>query len=108
MAVSYLVNEIYETRDRKESTIGILDLSKVFVTVNHHILLHKLYHLGVKKKKSVSGFQVKYRKLFVSYNDIISFFVVYLKDRSLGHYYFLILITNILMIYVMFITNCLR
>lgn len=64
MAITHLINEIYKAKDRKENTIGIfLDLSKAFDTVNHHILLQKLSHLGIK-------------------NNALLWFTSYLKDRQ--------------------------
>jgi len=41
---------IYQHLDRHEFTIGIfLDLQKALDTVNHDILLYKLYNCGVKE-----------------------------------------------------------
>ena len=49
MAVAYLVNKISEALDRRDHAISIfLDLSKAFDTVNHHIILEKLSHYGIR------------------------------------------------------------
>ena len=49
MALIQLVNKITSAMDNRESTAGVfLDLSKVFDTIDHHILLNKLDHYGIR------------------------------------------------------------
>jgi hypothetical protein len=73
LALQSLSNKITEAVDKKKYTIGIfIDLSKAFDTVNHDILLRKLYHYGIRGlaldwiKNYLSG-----RKQFVEYNGIV-------------------------------------
>ena len=49
MALIYLVNNIASSMDNKETTVGVLlDLSKAFDTINHHILPNKLDLYGIR------------------------------------------------------------
>ena len=71
MAVLDFVNMISKAIDEDMYTIGIfMDLSKAFDTIDHDILLHKLYHYGFRGisndwfKNYLSN-----RKQFVQYNS---------------------------------------
>jgi len=49
MALIELIGKLTTSIDNNEYTIGIfLDLAKAFVTVNHSILLGKLYSYGIR------------------------------------------------------------
>ena len=49
LALIDLISNISSAIDRNKSTLGIfLDLSKVFDTINHKILCHKLQHYGIQ------------------------------------------------------------
>ena len=49
MALVDLIDKISSSIEKNEYTIGIfIDLAKAFDTVNHDILLKKLYHYGVR------------------------------------------------------------
>ena len=48
-ALTLLYDKISAAIDNKENTVGIfIDLSKAFDTVNHEILLQKLFHYGIR------------------------------------------------------------
>ena len=49
LAVIDVVDEIYEHLDKGETGLGIyLDLKKAFDTINHDILLYKLYNYRIR------------------------------------------------------------
>ena len=49
LAILKLVEEITNSHDEHKSTVGVfIDLKKVFDTVDHIILIQKLYHYGIR------------------------------------------------------------
>ncbi len=74
MAVLDFVNEISKAVEEKKFTIGIfMDLSKAFDTIDHNILLQKLYHYGFRGISNTWFCNyLSNRKQYVSYNSVIS------------------------------------
>jgi len=71
MAVLDFVNEVSKAIDDDMYTIGIfMDLSKAFDTIDHGILLHKLYHYGFRGVSNdwFSNY-LHNRKQYVLYNS---------------------------------------
>ena len=74
MALMDLVENICELIDKKKYVMGIfIDLKKAFDTIDHTILLDKLYHYGIRGISNdwVKSY-LKNRKQFVQYDDAIS------------------------------------
>ena len=74
MAVLELVDNLSNSMDRKEFSVGVfIDLSKAFDTVNHKILLEKLLHYGIRGTP-LNWFSdyLSNRKQFVKFNDTLS------------------------------------
>ena len=73
-AIIELVDKITKAIENNEFTVGIfLDLSKAFDTVNHSILLKKLYFYGIRGKcHSWIADYLSNRKQIVKYNDVRS------------------------------------
>ena len=71
MAVVDFINDVSKAIDDGMNTVGIfMDLSKAFDTIDHNILLAKLYHYGFRGV-SQKWFEnhITCRKQFVSYNS---------------------------------------
>ena len=74
MALTEMLEEITNAKNKKMSTVAVfIDLKKAFDTLNHEILVNKLYHYGIRG--IVLEWIVSYlskRKQFVHINDITS------------------------------------
>ena len=73
-AILQLTDNILNSFDQEQFTIALfLDLSKAFETVDHHILLNKLEHYGIRET-SLKWFEsyLKNRKQIVKYKTQIS------------------------------------
>ena len=73
-AIIELVDKRTKAIEHNEFTVGIfLDLSKEFYTVNHNILLKKLYFYGIRRKcHTWIKYYLSNRKQIVKYNNIRS------------------------------------
>ena len=70
-AIIDLLNQIYESFNKNEFTVGVfIDLSKAFDTVNHDILIEKLACYGIKNK-NIEWFKsyLTSRKQFIAYDQ---------------------------------------
>ena len=66
-----LVDQLCQSFDSNEYTIGVfIDLSKAFDTVDHQILLKKLYHYGARGI-NLQWFEsyLSHRKQFIAQDD---------------------------------------
>ena len=75
LALLHLVNEISSSVDIKEICIGVFgDLSKVFDTVNHNVLLNMLDHLYGLRGLALDWIKnyLNDRKQYVDYKNVSS------------------------------------
>ena len=82
MALMVMMNDISKALDEGDSVIGMfLDFPKAFDTVNHRILLDKLFHYGIRGN-ALDWFEsyLSNRRQYVTYNDVKSS----IKDVSCG------------------------
>ena len=74
MALIELIEEITTSLDDKMSTIGVfIDLRKAFDTIDHHLLLKKLQHYGIRR--IVIDWLQSYlynRKQYVEFDNVYS------------------------------------
>ena len=74
MAIMILLDKLINSIENGEIVVGVyLDFSKAFDTVDHDILLTKLYHDGIRGN-GLQWFKIymSERKQFVTYNGISS------------------------------------
>ena len=74
MALILLTDKLTNAIEKGEYGIGVfLDFSKAFDTVDHTILLSKIYHYGIRGS-ALSWFSsyLSNRKQYVSYNNVSS------------------------------------
>ena len=74
MALMILIDKLISSLDKGEMVIGIfLDFSKAFDTVDHEMLLQKLFHYGVRGR-ALDWFRSYLcgRKQYVTYNNVSS------------------------------------
>ena len=74
LALIYLIDKLCQTLNNGDLTLGVfIDLTKAFDTVNHDVLLKKLYHYGIRGI-AFDWFRsyLSHRQQFVTYNDVDS------------------------------------
>ena len=49
LALTFLIDKIISAHELNKTVLGIfIDLSKIFDTINHDIMLNKLWHYGIR------------------------------------------------------------
>ena len=73
-ALALLYDKISSSIDKQESSVGLfIDLSKAFNTVDHQILLNKLYHYGIRSIAfNCFSSYLSNRQQYVQYNGVNS------------------------------------
>ena len=73
-ALTHVVNNLHKAFENKQTSVGVfLDLSKAFDTIDHQILLQKLYYYGIRGNAlDWIGSYLFNRKQFTSFKDVNS------------------------------------
>ena len=74
MAIIDLIEYVTTALDKKKHVMGIfIDLKKAFDTIDHEILMKKLYHYGLRgiSQKWIQSY-LRQRKQFVEYDEVKS------------------------------------